>query len=261
MKKLWEKTKKSVTVGVAKMDEKFSHKSIDDDPEFVLHEGKLSEVDKAFSTVNQSINELNSIIKRNGIVLATLGDALLSSIPEENSKRNFAVASQLLGKNVKTLTENAFNYYIPTHVLQPLTKAIDQVRNLKRIKEKCKKNRILLTQEEKKLKEARAKDHEISKHEENVQKRQDKYTKYHGEFIAGVAEIYENRSTICVEVYTAAIYYLGDIFRLIQKEIGLTHPECSVDELYDKYPSCKETPPSTTTTTTTTTTTETKKKT
>ena len=252
MKDLWKKTKNKVVIGVAKLDAQITHKDIENEPEFVKRVSTLKEIDRNFGIIHRSCQDMNGFVKRIGDILFTMGDAVSKSIPDGANQRDVATKALTLGQNVKKFSENANNYYIPTAVLAPLNKEIEEVKRLKELKETTKLNLIQLRQEESKLKAAREKNKDtVPKLEEAVDKCKEKYDHSHDDFVNGVDCLSERVADICGETYKAALFYLQDIFKLTENEIETQIPSAAYSANHT-LSSCSETPPHTHLTSTTT---------
>lgn len=245
MKGFWEKTKQTFAVGAARVDEFVSNKKIEDNPEFIDKETKLEEMQQDFNHLNQYIKEMNTIIQRTSTVFAQInfdfGKVLSKSGP--STEETVAKANEI-GTNVQTYGKNAYKYYIPTHVLNPLKDALNEIDTLQQIRNEAKKDYVLLTREEEKLTKAQEKGSPtISQLEQSTQEYREQHDRTFKGFINGVTNLYERKADICTEVYTAAMTYIGEFFQMSQDQMNANLPQYSYQSNNNKYPSITVTPP------------------
>lgn len=243
MQKLWHKTKKSFTVGVNKMDEKISKKTVNEPPEYVKAHDKLKFNEDAINNLLKSINSTSNTFKKMGSDVKET-TCVLEKTFEKNGvcENENAVKSKNVADELAIVTTRLSDNYIPTQILAPLTLLNDKVKAAKVLKEKRRKNRILLQQEEAKLKDARSKDKDVDHYEEKFNTRKAKYDKYDADFIAAVKDLNKERKVIFVKVYNAYQYYLMELCQITEKKFHETLGTFPFDDCKNEFPSLNDDP-------------------
>ena len=111
------------------------------------------------------------------------------------------------------------------------------------MKEKTKRNRILLDEESSKLKHAKESGKDVEKHEASYQHRKDKHDKYSNEFKTGVMALYDRRLELYEGVYMGIQYYLVDMCGLIESGVKSKVPMFDKDKLKGRFQTLVTPPP------------------
>lgn len=239
MKDFWKKTKETFAVGVAKADEFINDKKIETDAEYLERENKLSDMDNYITKLHKNLDEMNGNIKRAGNIFSNIGSNFKESISTTSPDyADFASKAHETGTTINQYTQKVFEFYYPTYALSPLNKALDELKNLKKINNDCKKAHILLNNAEESLKRSRnSKNANIPKHEQEVEERKAEYNKLHAEFIQSVDEFVEKKGQICSDAYTAAVIYIDELMKISRGQFTENIPQCTAAAKNEKYPS------------------------
>lgn len=238
MKDFWKKTKETFQVGVAKADEFISDKKIETDPEYLQRENLLSNMDDSIRHLHKNLEEMNGTIKRLGNLMCNIGnnfkDAISTTSPDF---QDVSTKAQETGTNIHQYTEKAFENNFPSYVLNPLNALVNELKELKKKNDECKKSHILLNSSEESLTKARNnKSSNVSKYEQEVEERKSTYNKLHTEFINSVDDLVKRKGQVCNDVYVAAVTYMDELMKLAQEQIKNNLPQCQFDPSNTKIP-------------------------
>lgn len=242
MKKLWDKTKKQLAVGTAKVETAFTDKKIEDDPDFLDKEAKLKEMQGIFESLRKEASEMCHIIKKIGSVEGNTG-RLLSAAFHDSPKKPLGEGAQEFGSKLEGWSQYGERYYIPMFVIEPVQKALEECKRLDHLREKTKKNRVLLNEEESGLKRAQESGKDVEKHVASHQHRKEKHEKSSAEFKAGVVALYEKRQDLYEKTYMGIQYYLVDMCSLIEMGVKSKLPQFNREGLKSTYGSLCTPPP------------------
>ncbi|OHT00551.1 hypothetical protein TRFO_07868 [Tritrichomonas foetus] len=223
MKKFLSKTKKSVTLGYAKAKDGISSdkkKKENEDPDYVLHYEHLHMLQDQCALLTKSFNSIGvqSFNTANAAVAASATFAEIIQVDAE-PYHTHALKSKDGFDRLKLVTENLRSHYIPQNEINLIKLCQEQIVQLKVIKNKRKKNRVLLLQEESHLAAAREKNKDVDLHEEKTRIRREKYERYHNDFINGVSRLYENRMNYFGKAYQIYQFYMLELIALQQQYI------------------------------------------
>lgn len=239
MKELWKRTKETIALGVAQANELISDKKIETDTEYLDRETKINDIELFIGKFQEHLTELNSHIKRTGVVFseicADFRDSMSVARPDlvEVSRK-----ANEVGAYVNQCATKVNEYYFPTHVIEPLKKAIVDYNNLKKTNDDCKKMHILLNQSEESLKKAQASNSaDVAELQQEVEDRKTSYNKLHSEFISGANEFLSNRGQLCNDVFTAAICYIDELMKITREQISKNIADYSFESNSSKLPS------------------------
>ncbi|KAH0786446.1 hypothetical protein GPJ56_009657 [Histomonas meleagridis] len=243
MKKFLDKTKKSLTVGIGKIDEKVSDKKHEESPEFTKAMDHLHIFEESMKGFQKSVSSLREAVMSFGGVLITAGDSYAAAIKDGEDGRQNAVGAQKVSNEIKVYYNNANNYYIPNFITSKLNDTMNQIKAIKQLIEKRKKNQILLNKEQSDLKAAREKNQNVEKHEESTKARKKKFKKYNKQVLEEVDKLYSARASIYQELYSALVFYQSELMSLTLKEINQNVPQFSLESNKSKYQSVTVKPP------------------
>ncbi|KAH0788040.1 hypothetical protein GPJ56_008022 [Histomonas meleagridis] len=246
MKKFLNKTKKSITVGIGKIDEKVgSDKKREESPEFTQAIANLNEFEEAIKGFKKSINSLRDAALAFGEVIINAGNSFNNALKDGDEGKQVAQNAKNLSEQLKVYYNNAHNYFIPTFVTSKLNDINNQIKQIKLLIDKRKKNQILLKQEESNLKSAREKNQNVEKHEESTKARKKKFKKYNKLVLEEVEKVYSSRFSTYQELYSSIIFYQSELMNLTLQGINSNVPQLSFESNRDKYQSVTSAVPET----------------
>lgn len=216
MQKLWKQTKKNITVGIHQMDEKLSGKAPDEPPEYIKAHDKLKKIEEQARSINKLINEAAADYKRLGKNYKDAFTGFDQTFTKNETHNDQMVASRQAGNDFFVLTERFANYYVPTTLLAPINGLLEKIKNAKDIKEKRRSNRILLKEEEGKLKDARTRGQNVEKREAEYNNRKEKFEQYDSEFYAQVKAVSKESKQVLTTAYNGFQFYLIELNGLYQ---------------------------------------------
>lgn len=239
MKEFWKKTKETFALGVAQANELISDKKIETDTEYLDRETKMNDIELFINKFHEHLIEMNNQIKRTGIVFSGIcsdfRDAIAVSRPD---LVEVSIKANETGTTVRQCTEKVYDYYFPTHVLEPFKNAVNDYNKLKKINEDCKRTHILLNQSEENLKKAQSSNSpDIATIQQEVDERKTSYNKLHSEFISSANDFLSTRGQLCCDVFTAAICYIDELMKITREQISKNIPDYSFDSNSSKLPS------------------------
>lgn len=246
MKNLFKKAKKSVTLGVAKVKSGVTNdakKRENEDPAFVEHTEKMrtmksqcAKLTSLFNTLANSIEQLCNSYQ----ISKTAFQGIFT--PECPPYYDFVTKSNDSTSQYQTCLHNFSSYYLRNVVMKPITDMNIELDRLNQLREKRKKNKILLQQEEDHLKSAQHKNKDVDEHVEKTKIRRDKFERYNAEFLTGVALLYDRRSEIFGSAFDIYQFYLAELVELQQKYIRDNLTSFPMNDLRQKIPSCSAKP-------------------
>lgn len=218
MKNFWQKTKKSVTLGMAKAKDGISWKKKkleNETPDYVLHYDRLHLLQDQCDTLQRVLtyygNHYLELFRTTSEIAGYFSE--LIAIDSEPYHTN-TIQSKDANDHLKIYAEYLKNHYIPQHEIALVKLCQEQIAQLKIIKNKRKKNKVLLKQEESALATARSKNKYVQLYEEKVRIRQEKFDRYHNDFIKGVSRLYENRMNYFGRAYEIYQFYILETIKL-----------------------------------------------
>ena len=242
MKKLWNKTKKSFAVGTAKVETAFTDKKIEDEPDFLDKDAKLKEMEASLEGLRKDAQQMCKILKKIGAVEGSTGKIIHHAF-KDDTRKPLGEGAQEFGSKLEGWGTYGERYYVPTFVIAPVQQALDECKRLEFLKEKTKKNRILLNEEEAALRRAKELQKDVEKHESSHQRRKEKHEKYSHEFKTGVMALYEKRLELYERTYMGIQYYLVDMCALIEMGVKSKLPQFNRESLKGTYNTLCTPPP------------------
>ena len=218
MKSFWKKTKKNVTLGVAKAKDGLSSdqkKKEKEEPEYIEQYDHLKLLQEQCVKLTRALNNLSQQLYNTASSLITVSSAFNEIIPvDAEPYHTHALKAKDGTDRFRVFTEYLKNHYVPQNEINMIKLCQEQISQLKVIKDKRKKNRVLLQQEEAHLAQAKAKNKEVQVHEEKTRLRREKYERYHNDFINGVSRLFENRMNYFGKVYQVYQFYMLELIGL-----------------------------------------------
>ena len=229
MKKFLDKTKKSITVGVAKFDEKINDKKVDECPEFEEKMQQFKEYEEAIKGFQKSASTLTQSVKNFGETLIVSSESFNKAVKDGDKCKAVAQNAKSMADTLGIYYNNASTYYIPTFVIAPINEQLEKIKEIKTFIDKRKKNQILLKQEQDKLKTAREKNQNVSKHEESTEARLQKFNKRHAQVMEEVTKLYSTRLETYQRIFSSLIFYQSELMNLTLTNINTSVPQCSFE--------------------------------
>lgn len=206
MQKLWEKTKKGVTLGLNTAMTFTGIKEEDEVPEFLERKNQLETMQSNAKALVQLFEGLGTCTQKLASTTKVCADVLSESFTEadspyyENATTTKSVAESCQ-QNADTLAQAKF----PTYCIGPLNDLLQQIEQLKKIMDKRRKNRVLMQSQK--------------KNPEQAAVREAKYNRYHTAFINGVDTLESKRAAVFGGVFNAYQYYMQDLIRSTKSQI------------------------------------------
>lgn len=230
MKKFFEKTKKSFIVGIGNITDK------DDDNEYLKRVEMLKDIEDMLIEFKKQLNELSQSIKQNGTIAYNLALTFDRAVTENDSCKKDSTSSKSCAEQIKGYCGNASSYV--NEIAQATIDEADQIlKDIKIICEKRKKNKILLKNGNNELEKAKKKNLDLTLHEEEVEKRTNKFNDYNNKFITNVDELYAKKSEYAEKIYRVTAFYISEIASLIKQVTESTIPQYCPEANKDNYPS------------------------
>ncbi|OHT05359.1 hypothetical protein TRFO_05936 [Tritrichomonas foetus] len=246
MKNFWKKTKKSVTLGMAKVVDGVSSdakKKETDDPAFFEQSERLRVMREQCTKITRALYALGKEIENLANVYSAAANTISDIItPDCQPYYQYSSQSQEGINEVHTYARNFSSYYLKNDELRPLNDMNDEIERLKILREKRKKNKVLLQQEEGHLKTAQSKNKDVDAHVEKTRMRREKFEKYNSEFLSGVSTLYDNRNEIYGHAFNIYQFYLTELVELQQKCIGGRLEDFPFESLQGQVTSCSAKP-------------------
>ena len=246
MKTFWKKTKKQVTLGVAKVKDAAAgdtRKKEKEDPDFVEYSEKLkamkAECQKIIHALTQVGREIESLSNSYCSTAAIFSEIITSDC---DPYFDYSSKSQEGLKEVNTYVKNFSLYYLKEVQMKPLTDMNAEIDRLKVLRDKRKKNKVFLQQEENLLKNAQNKNKDVNHRVEKTRARREKYERYNSEFITGVSTLYENRNEIYGNAFNIYQFYIAEMIELQEQCLKDQNPDFPFDALKNQIPSCSQKP-------------------
>ena len=238
MKKIWEKTKKSVTVVKAKVEDTLNIKETEEDPEFKAKSDQLAFMVNHAQSIIAAINNYQVAAEKLAANATVVANAYSSAFtaddaPIKENADNFKNATDEFAGLINNLVKKR----IPQQVVQPLVNVTNEITSLRNIERKRYKNKALLNQAEAKLKAAREKCKNVSQAEEIAAHRRAKYTKYHNEYISGVSTLYGKRNETFGASLNAFQFYIVETQEEMKKRIQSQLSSFPYSQLQGQIPS------------------------
>lgn len=237
MKKFLDKTKKSITVGVARLDEKISDKKVDDGPEFDEKMQQFKEYEEAIKGFQKAAATLTQSVRNFGDTLIVSSESFNKAVKENDSIKPLSQNAQSMADTIKIYYNNASAYYIPTYVIAPINEQLDKIREIKKLIDKRKDNQILLKQEQDKLKTAREKNQNVQKHEESTEQRLQKFNSLHNQVLTEIANLYSSRLETYQTIFSSLVFYQSELMSLTLSNISASVPQCAMENNKAKFQS------------------------
>lgn len=246
MKNFFKKAKKSMTLGVAKVKSGVTgdaKKRENEDPQFIEQTEKLRSLKSECIRIIKALNTLGSNIESLANVLEITGNTFGDVIhPDCNQYYQFSGKSQEGIHEYNKYMHNFSTYYLKNVVMKPLNDLDQELDNLNMIREKRKKNKVLLQQEEKHLKSAQEKNKDVDSHVEKTRLRREKYERYNNQFLTGVAMLYDKRAYVFGQAFDIYQFYLAELIELQERCIKQNLSTFPMETLRNQIQSCSTKP-------------------
>ena len=246
MKNFFKKAKKSMTLGVAKVKNGVSSdakKRENEDPQFIEQTEKLRNLKSECLKIIRALNSLGKDIESLSNVLELTGNSFGDVIkPDCNPYYQFSCKSQEGIHEYNKYVHNFSSYYLKNVVMKPLIDLDQELDNLNVIREKRKKNKVLLQQEEKHLKSAQEKNKDVDQHVEKTRLRREKYERYNTQFLTGVASLYDRRAYIFGQAFDMYQFYLAELTELQDQCIRQNLVTFPMETMRSQVQSCSSKP-------------------
>lgn len=254
---VWERTKKSVTLGVAKAKDGMSSskkKKENEDPAYIVQYEHLHELQDQCSMLIKVLTNLGNQYCNAARSTAEVSQIFSEIIPIDTEPyHTHTFRSKDGSDHIKVYAEYLKNHYIPQNEINLIKLCQEQIAQLKIIKDKRKENRILLKQEESHLATAREKNKDVQIHEERTRNQREQYERYHNDFLNGVSRLYENRMNYFGKAYQIYQFYMLELIELQKAHLVTALGDFPFDQIRNEIPSLTQEPPSIVPTTTETT--------
>lgn len=245
---VWERTKKSVTLSVAKAKDGMSSskkKKENEDPAYVVQYDHLHELQDQCAMLIKVLTNFGNQYYNVARSTAEVSQIFSEIIPIDSEPyHTHTVRSKDGNDHMKIYSEYLKNHYIPQNEINLIKLCQEQIAQLKVIKNKRKENRILLKQEESHLATAREKNKDVQIHEEKTRNQREQYERYHNDFLNGVSRLYENRMNYFGKAYQIYQFYMLELIELQRAHLITNMEDFPFEQIRQEVPSITETPPS-----------------
>lgn len=244
---VWERTKKSVTLGVAKAKDGMSSskkKKENEDPAYVVQYDHLHELQDQCSMLIKVLTGLGAQFYNTARSAAEVSQAFSEVIPIDSEPyHTHTLRSKDGNDHMKIYAEYLKNHYIPQNEINLIKLCQEQIAQLKVIKNKRKEHRVLLKQEESHLATAREKNKDVQIHEERTRNQREQYERYHNDFLNGVSRLYENRMNYFGKAYQVYQFYMLELIELQKVHLVSTLGDFPFERVRQEVPSLTQEPP------------------
>lgn len=245
---VWERTKKSVTLSVAKAKDGMSSskkKKENEDPAYVVQYDHLHELQDQCAMLIKVLTSLGTQYCNAARSAAEVSQIFSEIIPIDSEPyHTHTIRSKDGNDHMKIYSEYLKNHYIPQNEISLIKLCQEQIAQLKVIKNKRKEHRILLKQEESHLATAKEKNKDVQIHEEKTRNQREQYERYHNDFLNGVSRLYENRMNYFGKAYQIYQFYMLELIELQKAHIISALEDFPFEKIRQEIPSITQEPPS-----------------
>jgi len=239
MQKFWEKTKKSMTVGINVAMDATGASKIEEDPEYVEMSEKICQITNQAKNLHKMIDNFIVDAHKYALSQSILSSAFTDGFyPEDGPVYANSRSGQACSESFLQHASNMTQIHIKTQVLEPIVGIEEQIAQLTEVIEKRRNNLILMKNAESKLEKARAKKQqsEITPLEEEAAHRRSKYTQYHSEYMASARDIESKRIQIFSKAFNSYQFYIMELYERMSNKMNDELTQFPFHTLKDELP-------------------------
>jgi hypothetical protein len=235
MKALWKNVKQSATIAVAKV----TNTSKDEDPAYITKSELLRKIEADSISLSRALQDWAHTLNTHSTTSLALSSAFVEAFNESDAPY-FATAVRSR-EGLATLGQchgNLQQTHIPHFCIEKLSEFQARIRSLAALREARKQSRILMLNEEKKLKEAQERHSAGLEHrEERYNAQKIEYERLHTQFMAGIEEIEQAKVDVFGRVFHCYRFYLMELVELQHQVIVQQIPDFPYETLKQELPS------------------------
>jgi hypothetical protein len=237
MQALWKNVRQSATIAVAKVT--ISDK--DEDPIYLSKCDVLRKLNSDSATLLRNLTDwANSLVAQStaSVALSTAFSEAFSDADQPYSQR--AVRSREGLIRLDRSCANLKATHVSHFCLKKLAEFQERIRSVAGLKTSRKDSRILMLQEEKKLRDVQEKGSPQLQHrQERFDAQKIEYERCHTQFVEGVAELERIKVEVFGRVFHCYQFYLTELVELQQQDIVEQNPDFPYAELKQELPSAQ----------------------
>ena len=245
MMKFWEKTKKTVAIGINSIQEATGTSSLEEDSSYLEIYNKIKESEQKLSDLQSSIQRYSKYVSKMSSAQFTLSGQIASLFSSDDKLSSTASAAQQAQEQIYTNSRNLSQNYLHTHLINKIILLQKELEPILVTINKRKKNHVLLVEAQKDLTRAKSKGKikDIAEYQEKAAKRQEKFNQYNDKFNTTANEFLSKLPAAYEDLFNSFQFYVTEYYVEGEKQLTTKVPGYDFESQKSRFPSITQTPP------------------
>lgn len=246
MDKFVKKVSKQFQVAVNSTKEVFGKSQIVEDEEYTKLSKDLVDYKAGLKTLISHITEFSDSMYEFSHSLTVASGAFKDFVSESSSCHRNASNGAKVSSSIERNATNFRDTYLEAQVLNPIRKKLEEIKEVRTLEEKRKKNHVLLYNAVKNLESSEKKDDSksIEEYTQAVKHRREKFELYNSQFRHGARSLLDGKAT-CIETYYNTFqYYVNGYFNSANEMISSELTDFPTTSVAETNPSITKVPES-----------------